>query len=283
MSWLSDVIGGFTGKAGADAISDSADKASETSLAMFDKATALNEPFRVAGLNALSQQGALLGMPGMVSPGVVNESLMAGPAGGSVWEAYGQQNPGVVDYFKSNPGALAKFDGDMNKALEYHYNTYGKSEGRKLPTLSGGTNALDGVSGAGFTGATADPYQTFLDSGFGKSMLETTSADFDNMVGAFGAAGNALSGSAIGALNDRNRRNESTAFGNYYNALSGISGTGANIGAQQGQQAIATGDRIAANTIAAGDARASSYGQGANALGKLFSNVGSYGASKGWF
>lgn len=277
MSWLSDAIGGFTGKSQAKAVTQAADKASQTQLDMFNKAVELNEPFRQAGINALSAQGGLLGIP-MVAGG--SSTGMPSAATGGTWAGYGQANPDVLNAW-NNPLVQRQFGGDQNKYLEWHYNTMGRNEGRQLqPTGMGGTMQQGGAQGAT---AAADPYQTFLDSGFGRSNLETTNADFDQMVGAFGAAGNALSGSAIGALNDRNRRNTAGAFNNYYNALSGISGTGANITSQQGNQAIATGNNIANNQMAAGEARASAYTSGANALGKVFSGIGEYGTSKGWF
>ena len=295
MSWLSEIVGGFTGKSGADAIQKSADKASETSLAMFDKATALNEPFRQAGLNALGLQGGLLGMSNLVPQDAVTASMASNP-NSQVWSQYLQDNPGVAEWavtasqqphFTRGAGRVADYNKDgtisQNEMAQYHYNTYGRAEGRSLgqPTGTTGQPGAAQPVGQGYTPDAA--YDAFNNSGFAKSMLETTNADYQNMIGAFGAGGNALSGSAIGALNDRNRRNTSNAFNNYYNALSGISGTGANIGAQQGSQAIATGDRIAGNIMDAGAARASSYGQGANALAGLVKNVATAGADRGWF
>jgi hypothetical protein len=265
MGFLSDVIGGIFGNEAADkqadAIVDAQKGANQTQLEMFNRSIALNEPFRQAGLNALGLQGGLLGMSGLVPQDAVTASMASDP-NSTVWSQYLQQNPDVASwastaasqpYFTKGAGKSADYDQNgtisPNEMAQYHYNTYGKSEGRQIGQPGGmqGTGQVGTAQpvGQGYTPDTA--YDAFNNSGFAKSMLETTNADFNNMVGALrGWRGMPLSGSAIGALNDRNRRNTSGAFNNYYNALSGISNTGANIGSQQGQQAIQTGQNIAA-------------------------------------
>ena len=297
MGFLNDIIGGIFGNEAADKQADSIvnaqNSANQTQLQMFDRAVALNEPYRQAGLNALSMQGGLLGMSNLVPQDAVTASMASNP-NSTVWSQYLTDNPDVAKwastsagqpFFTKGAGKSADYNGDgtvsANEMAQYHYNNYGKGEGRTIgqsPQSTGQVGTAQPV-GQGYTPDAA--YDAFNNSGFAKSMLETTGADFDKMVGAFGAGGNALSGSAIGALNDRNRRNTSSAFNNYYNALSGISNTGANIGSQQGQQAINTGQNIAQGQINNGYTRASSYGQqgqnnanilnsGANALAMWF-------------
>jgi hypothetical protein len=221
----------------------------------------------------------------MVPQGAVANALAATgqPGAQSIWANYGAQNPDVVQYFQNNKKALAQFGGNMDKALEYHYNTYGRNEGRQLPNASfgGAPTAPGGNTGIGVGTSVDDAYGTFLDSGFGRSALETTNNDYTQMVGAFGAGGTSLSGSAIGALNDRNRRNTAGAFGNYYNALSGISGTGAQIGQNQASAANAAGTSIANNQKAIGDTRSSSYlTQGQNNANMVNSGIN---AAAMWF
>jgi hypothetical protein len=262
MGFLSDIIGGIFGNEAADkqadAIVNAQKGASQTQLEMFNRAVALNEPYRQAGINALGAQGALLGYSNLVPQSAVASSMAANGNGGT-WQAYGQANPDVMQFWQANPNMHGQFGNDINRYLKYHYENYGQNEGRKLPGMA---SAGSGGNGSiGYAGTPEDAYGAFENSGFAKSMLETTNSDFDRMVGSFGAAGNALSGSAIGALDDRNRRNTSSAFNNYYNALSGISNTGANIGSQQGDQAIATGNNIAQGQINSGYARGSSYAQ----------------------
>jgi hypothetical protein len=155
-----------------------------------------------------------------------------------------------------------------------------------MPGGDGSQMVQGGSTGIGVGTGVDQAYNTFLDSGFGRSNLTTTNSEFENMVGAFGAGGKSMSGSAIGALNDRNRRNTAGAFGQYYNALSGISGTGAQIGSQQAGQANQLGANLANTQMQAGNARASSYMNTGNAIQGGLQNVGNalaYGAGNGWF
>jgi hypothetical protein len=277
MSFLGDIINGFFGNEAADksadAQVDASKRANQTMLDMFNRSNQIQAPNQQAGWNALAMQGSLLGNPNMVPQGAIAGAMAAtgAPGAQSVWQNYGAANPDVMQYFQNNPRALQQFGGDMDRALEHHYNTFGRSEGRELPQASAGgapggaPGGSQGSTGVGVGTDVDTAYNTFLDSGFGRSNLTTTGAEFENMVGAFGAGGNALSGSAIGALNDRNRRNTSGAFNNYYNALSGISGTGAQIGSQQAGAANTLGANVANNQVAMGQARGSSYlTQGAN-------------------
>jgi hypothetical protein len=267
MSFLSDVLTGIMGNEKADKAADAqvqaSQNASQTAMDMFNRGNQIQAPNQQAGWNALAMQGSLLGNPNMVPQGAVANALAAtgAPGSSSVWANYGQQNPEVVQYFQQNPKALQQFGGNMDKALEYHYNTFGRAEGRQLPQAGqmGAGGAPGGSTGIGVGTSVDDAYNTFLDSGFSRSMLNTTENDMRQIMGQMGAAGKSVSGSALGALNDRNRRNTSTAFGNYYNALSGISGTGAQIGQNQASQAGQVGQTIGNNQIQAGNARASSY------------------------
>ena len=289
MSFLGDIITGFFGNEAtdkaADASIDASKRANETMLDMFNRSNQIQAPNQQAGWNALAMQGSLLGNPNLVPQSAVAGAMAAtgSPGASSVWANYGQQNPDVLQYFQNNPRALQQFGGNMDRALEHHFNTIGRSEGRQLPqaTVAGTPGTPGGSTGVGVGTDVNTAYNTFLDSGFGRANLTTTNSEFENMVGAFGAGGNALSGSAIGALNDRNRRNTGNAFGQYYNALSGISGTGAQIGQQQAGAANTLGTNIANNQIQQGQTRGSSYlTQGNNNAGMVNSGIN---AAAQWF
>lgn len=289
MSFLGDIVGAFFGNQAADRAADAqvqaSQNASQTMLDMFNTANQIQAPNQQAGWNALAMQGSLLGNPNLVPQGAVANAMAAtgAPGSSSVWANYGQQNPDVVQYYQRNPAALQQFGGDMERALEYHYNTFGRSEGRQLPQAGqmGTGGAPAGSTGIGVGTDVNTAYNTFLDSGFGRANLTTTNAELENMVGNFGAAGSLISGSALGALNDRNKRNTGNAFSQYYNALSGISGTGAQIGSQQAGQAGQVGANIANNQIGAGNARASSYATQGGNWGQAVS--GGVNALAGWF
>lgn len=293
--FLGDLISGIFGNESADKAADAqvnaTKQSNETLMKMFNTSNQIQEPNRLAGLNALSMQGSLLGNPNMVDPGSVNRSIQAtsGQGGTPQFTDYVASNPGLAGAFQGlrpqdmtyikNKGFDANGDGqiDQGEYGQFHYSTMGKNEGRQLPAMQGGAtqgNALATGSPVQTGISTDDAYGMFNNSGFARSMLETTGSDMDRMVGAFGAGGNALSGSAIGALNDRNRRNTSNAFGNYYNALSGISNTGATIGQNAGQNAITTGNNVATNQRNIGQIRGTSYAtQGQNNANMVNSGV----------
>lgn len=290
MSFLTDIVSGFFGNEAADKSADaqvnSAKLANQTIMDMFNKSNQITAPNQQAGWNALAMQGSLLGNPNMVPQGAVNSALAASGAPGatSAWGGYLQANPDVAQAFNPNSPHLKRLGiTTPEQWAEYHYTNIGRNEGRQIPTGSSGQPGTGGQPGSGI-GVGADvntAYNTFLDSGFGRANLTTTGAEFDQMVGAFGAGGNALSGSAIGALNDRNKRNTSGAFNNYYNALSGISQTGANLGSQQAGQANQVGTNVANNQRDIGTIRGSSYlQQGQNNAGMVNSGIN---AAAAWF
>lgn len=309
MGFLNDIISGVFGNEStdkaADSMVDATKQSNETLMRMFNTSNQINEPNRIAGLNALSMQGSLLGNPNMVDPGSVNRSIQATSGqgtSGTQYTDYVGNNPGLAGAFQGlrpqdmtyikNKGFDANGDGqiDQGEYGQFHYSTMGQNEGRQLPT-QGGQAGGQSTGQVGQTGSpvqtgisTDDAYGMFNDSGFARSMLETTDSDMQRMVGQYGAAGNALSGSALKGLNDVNRRNTSTAFGNYYNALSGISGTGAQIGQQAGQNAMTTGNNIAGNQKNIGNIRGSSYlQQGQNNANMANSGVNNASDIAGWF
>ena len=299
------VVGGlFNSKSNnkaADASVQSNRAAIESQERMFDRAVQLQEPWRQSGIGALNQQNALLGLnptaalntPGGGGGNAVNPNALAPPA--NQWGAYLQANPDVAQAYSAQtaPGFKQKFK-TPEQFAQWHYQTYGQREGR--PT--GAQNQAQGNSGVytgggrDLTGTPGDPnspagqdmqqtlmdrqdeaYDLFNNSGFAKSMLETTQADMENMLGSYAAGGKAMAGSTLGALNDRNQRNKNAAFGQYYNALSGMSGTGANISSGMAGDALNTGRGIAADQRAIGNTRASSYANQGQRWGNVFGNA----------
>lgn len=290
-SWLGPavigaaLIGGIgsaiAGNSAAKAQKKAADQANAQAMQAQRRAEQLNEPWRQSGMAALGQRNALLGIGGGGS------SAGGGFAGGADYAAYLQANPDVAAAYQKaiqTPHLRNMGITSMEDWAKYHYDTMGKAEGRQLPTVAGPV----GADGQPLTQGqiTDQAYNTFLDSGYARSMLNTTQNDFDQMVGAFGAGGSSLSGSAIGALNDRNRRNTNNAFTQYDNALAGISNTGSAISMNQGAQGMNTAQQIGANNQNATAARGSSYMNTANALNSGLqntTNVLAYGAGQGWF
>jgi hypothetical protein len=296
-----------SGNKAAKAQEEAARQAAATQNQQFERSLQLQAPFQQAGLNALLMQGDLLGNSNLVPQSAIQQSQEAFANPNAKWQAYTQQyKPEIDAFYRQNAKTFDRLGRDPIRAAEHYYNTVGAMKGHQMPTSTGaaptsGTGApgaVDVGGGAMMPGGSGQPmvqaggsatdqaYNTFLDSGFGRANLATTNSEFENMVGAFGAGGKSLSGSAIGALNDRNRRNTGNAFGQYYNALSGISGTGAQIGSQQAGQANQLGANLANTQMQQGNARASSYMNTGNAIQGGLQNVGNalaYGAGNGWF
>ena len=300
------------GNKAARAQEQAAQQAAATQNQQFERSLQMQAPFQQAGLNALGMQGSLLGNPNMVPQSAVQQSMEAFANPNAKWQAYTQQHQAEIDaFYRQNQKTFDRLGRDPIRAAEHYYNTVGAMKGHQMPTSTGAPTSGTGAPGMTDVGGGAmmpggqgsqmvqggtpaigagtgvdQAYNTFLDSGFGRANLATTGAEFENMVGAFGAAGNSLSGSAIGALNDRNRRNTAGAFAGYYNALSGISGPGAQIGSQQASQANQLGANLANTQMQQGNARASSYMNTGNAIQGGLQNVGNalaYGAGQGWF
>lgn len=269
-------------------------QASDTQLQMFREANRLNEPWRQAGMGALTQQQALLGIGGgqptaQQGGGFGNLGFSGGDQSGSSFGSYVMTNPDLARAWSSNQGNIQNQFRSIEDFGRFHFQNFGQTEGRQLPqsgVYMGGGRDLTGIPGADpfalQKSAGDSAYQNFLDSGFARSMLQTTENDMNMYRGAMGAAGTSISGSAIKGLNDINRRNTSTAFNNHFGALSGLSGTGAQLSQSQGQQGIQTGQIMGNNLLAGANARASGYQQIGNSVGQ-FGNLLAYGSGNGWF
>jgi len=196
--------------------------------------------------------------------------------------AYYQQNKPAIDaFYAQNAKTFDRMGRDPMRAAEHYYNTEGRKLGHQLPMGGGGQPGMPGTVGVGGgammpggggsqmvqggstgigVGTGVDQaYNTFLDSGFGRSSLSATQNDMAQITGAMGAAGKSVAGSHQWALMDKLKRNENAAFGQYYNALSVISGTGAQIGQGAGSQINATANNIENNQMQQVNARSSSY------------------------
>ena len=274
----------YAGNKAAKAQTNAANQANTATLEAQRRAEQLNEPWRQAGMGALNQRNALLGIGG----GGMGGGGAGGPmAGGADYAAYLQANPDVAAGYQAaiqSPHLRNQGISSMEDYARYHYDTFGRAEGRQLPTVAGPT----GADGQPLTQGqmTDNAYNTFLDSGYARSMLNTTENDFSQIIGAMGAGGKSLSGSAVGALNDRNRRNTNQAFTQYDNALAGISNTGSALAANQGQQGLQVGAQIGANNMNAANARGSSYMNTAGAINSGLQNTTNalaYGYGQGWF
>lgn len=259
MSFFGDVIGAIfqneAEDARSDAIVDGNRRAAEVQLQMFNRSNELSEPWRAAGRGALDAQMSLLGISPNYEGTTQGDPYNLYVSNNSdLSTAYGALDPVNTRHLIS-AGADRDGDGQISQGEfgQYHWNAHGQGEGRTLPST---TNPPQ-MTG---TGTPTDPYSAFENSGFARAALDTTHADWDRITDQFGAAGSAISGQHIEALNKSNRANTERAFGNYYSALGGISGTGANFANASGEQGIRVGQQIGALDQDSAYARGSSYG-----------------------
>lgn len=250
MSWLSSLVGDITGTNGikdaARTQRDVAEDNNAATLEMYYDNAGRQQPFIEAGYGAMNEQNALLGLAQVATPG---PGEPGGAPGSTAPNPYFDRYPGVAREYANNSDISDRWT--PNEFSDIHYRDFGRAEGRTAPGDFTGTApgsaptapSVVGVGGGAFqqTGSNAlaqiDPtvqrdtsqdgaYDRFLEGGFNRSMTDVTGNDLAQISGAFGAAGSSVSGSAQGAMMDRLARNRNTAFGQYYNALAGISGSG---------------------------------------------------------
>lgn len=276
MSFFGDVIGAvFSNEAAdrqADAISEGNALAADTQLQMFRESNQLNEPWRLAGVGALGEMNALMGLPQVTN--AFGEAI----SGPSAAERAPQE---VMDAWHNNTGGVQNHFGSIDSYLGSHrenYPTMWQNQGQ-TPDQSGAVSTEGGID---YSQDAA--YNRFLDGGFAQSMLNTTENDMNQYMGTFGAGGTAMSGSTLQALNDVNRRNTNNAFTQHWNALGGMSGTGGNVAMNQGQQAINVGQNIGNLQQNSALARGSSYAtQSQNTGNVINSGVNAAANAFGYF
>lgn len=257
-------------------------------------------------------------LTGAIGAGIGN--VFGGPVGGAIggalgglihnggdnWQTLATGAPQGYDYnayFASDPGLAAEwakpdvqslFNGNKDAYAYWHYNKFGKGEGRQLTPSDGYTVGSDGTpvqsGAAGTTGASATPdlwgtikanplyvaaTQGFL--GIDKPQVE----------GAYSTAGQALSGAKEKALFDRGTARSYSALRDIYGGYSELAGVGSRTASEQnnnaGQYGVNAGNLLSQNGQVAGQASAAKNANwlkaGTSAVGGLYD----YGKSAGWY
>lgn len=233
----------ISGNKQANAITSAADKASEVERYIYDTTRAENAPWRSVGLGALGQ---LASMYGINVPD-------AAAAASTDYSKYLQENPDVLRDYQSGRVDQSQFPSAEDYG-RWHYQTYGRSEGRKLPA---GTTPAAGKYGGFFE----SPDYQFRRDEAAKAVERSASA-----------RGRLNTPATQVAVADRVGNLASSEYGNYMNRLMQLAGVGqaaTNSNAQAGQN-YASG--TSGNIMAAGNARASSY---ANTGAAINSGIGS--------
>ena len=225
--------------------------------------------------------------------------------GGDNWQTIATQAPGGFDYAGymaapdlqaewAKPDVQSLFGGNQDAYANWHYNKFGKGEGRQLnstaaPTSGTGTGGTGGTGGAG-TGANAlaDPMAGFMSSPYGKIATSGfRGVDTPEINGAYARGGKVLSGAQSIALDERGKARLGGAYGDYTNGLRSLAGLNQTASSQVSSAAGTYGANAGnANTAAGqakGNALSSAYGGIAQGISGALGGLQDFGKKKwGW-
>lgn len=244
------LLGSSAAKDAAKTQSDAAQQAAAAQLQMFNTIRGDLAPYRQFGGGALPLLGGLLGYgsyPGASGqmgyagvPGTAGTPAQSGPD----WSAYLTANPDVkAEYDRLLPtidwnSPWAKQhgftrDGGPEQFAQYHYDTFGKGEGRALPTLN-----IPGTPGTpGSAGVQPASMQAYLESLPGYQFVRdqgmqgvTNQMAAKGLGGTSGAFGKGLARFVTGLAN--------TTYGDQINRLMSAATMGQNAAVQTGSAGL---------------------------------------------
>ncbi|SLK03722.1 hypothetical protein [Novosphingobium mathurense] len=219
-----------------------------------------------------------------VNSGVASNNLINSFLGISTPEtSYQTGTPNYSAYVQANPDLLAEyqkvagqFGNDMGAYGQYHWNSFGKGEGRDLPGT--GTVTLGGSDPTSARNAFTN-YLNNSDYAFQSALGK------QDVTGVYAGNGTFQSGAALQALQDRQNNINQGYLGSYLNSLgnqqgvglsagSALAGVGSNYANSLGS--IYTGN--AANQANAKLVGAANTGQAINSLATIGANI--FGSSR---
>lgn len=228
--------------------------------------------------------------------------LISQPKGDN-WTSLWEQAPEGMDYqgyYAANPDVAAEwqkpdvqklFKGDADSYANWHYNKFGKGEGRTINPIGntqsnmpvGGAQA-EGTGATGGASTTPDLWSTIKNNPLYVAATQGfLGIDKPQVEGAFSTAGQTLSGAKEKALFDRGTARSYSALGDIWNQYAGLSGSGQTAVTQQnnnaGQFGTNAGNIIMQNGQVAGDLATT---KNANWL-KAADSAAKAAGSAGWF
>ena len=269
---IASVVGGLASasaaKKGAAAQAQAAADSNETQRYIYDTNVALSEPWRETGTNALAAMAYEMGLgPKPTFGGTAVNAQGGAPL--TITEIPGQGATTFTDDFgatQTQGGGPAQFS----------------VGGQTFGTRNEAQSYLDGLPTTGgmeYQGFQASPgYNFALEQG--NQGLERQQA----------ARGMRLGGPAMKEAIRYNSGVASQEYGNFYNRLAGLSGTGQtavnniSAGGQNYANAVSNNNQYAGNAAASGYAgQAKGYTQAFNGLANMFTGMGSGTAKGGQF
>jgi hypothetical protein len=189
-------------------------------------------PFVNQGTAATSYINQLLG----IAQPQQQQPQMGGMGGGFNADAYLQQNPDVAQEF----GRQNQYQTPQSYA-QFHYDTYGKNEGRQAPMMGG---SLTPTAPAGDAMQGFDAFRN--STGYNFRVNEGQRAITNNAA----VRGMLNSGATLKGLTRFGQDIGSQEFGNYLNTLLGQQSLGANAASAQAGQATNFSSQVQANNAA---------------------------------
>jgi hypothetical protein len=209
--------------------------------------------------------------------------------GGMDYERYWNENPDLATASNgwSKPDVQALFGGNRDAYINWHYNNFGKTEGRQLHA-AGANTTQPGAAGAQPTqAATPDLWSTIRNNPLYVAATDGfLGVDKPEIDAAYATGGQVMSGAQKKALHDRGVARSYNALGDIWNQYGTLSGTGQTAVGQQnaagGQFGASAAPIIRDSGEAAGRASATRNANWANAAGNAVSGLYDWGKSKGW-
>lgn len=196
-------------------------------------------PFMTRGNAAGNQINALLGLGGAAQ----TTQAISGVPSESVWDKYLQQNPDVMRGWQETGQAFRT----PQEYAQFHYSTYGRNEGRQLPSQQAATPA---AANENATQAAQNAFDIFKNStGYQSRLAE----GYDALNSGLASSNILQSGAAQKEAVRYGQNFASNEFGNYLNALGNQQGVGLS-----GASALAGVGQNYANTMAANNNQAAS-------------------------
>lgn len=188
-------------------------------------------------------------------------------AGGMDYLAYLESNPDVLQSWQ-NPEVRAQFGNNPDAYAEWHYNNYGKKEGRTLGAVTGGQRAGDPAQAR-------QAFDNYLNSSGYQFRLKEGQ---DAIATSQAAKGMLNSGATLKALSRFGQGIASDEFGKYLGQLSGAAGMGATaeadvLGANRG-----VASQIAGNINSGGKDAAEAQTNSRNNAMSIFGDAFGYGS-----
>lgn len=207
--------------------------------------------------------------------GIYNQALGIGTAPEIDYDAYVRNNPDLMaEYQRTN--MRGKGRGQFYSPADYgryHYETFGRNEGRQVP-MTGGQQG--GASGQDLL------WEDIQNAPDGRAATAGLTNDLWSLTGNRGMRGNLLS-SATGEIGERiNRDYAGRAVDGYFNRLSGATSALYPVNsANQNYRQDAAGNLLG-RSQSRGQGSQSSYDSWARGIGGALGAVGEYADNRGW-